>query len=326
MQEIRRIVDGTAEVVGSFVFSITQRLHCIGSHPEAPTPKIWSAVHATTSYSFEPPRMTPASRLIPFHLLVVAACLLIHCVGALENHLTSVKAPSIETSNHDAEASSLSHAMIRSHLRRHRGLQSYDDAPLSAPGQIFWLCGVILCTLTPFVLCVVFCILRTKKQDEEARAEQEERSSTTISRIESNVKVFEKRQDERRMQTIRRTMKRHIFVVRREDLILASSEDDDEEDTLDKFPSKATMTLSCFRKELSSGCRICLDPFAEGETLMHSIDVDSCRHVFHEECLCQWLVKQNTTACPCCRREFVGTVAPVTLPTTPSREEGEGQV
>lgn len=273
--------------------------------------------------------MTPASRLlVPVNVLVVAACLLIHSVGALEHPSTSIslRAPSTETSNHDVEVSSLSHTITQSQLRRHRELQSYDDAPLSAQGQIFWLCGVTLCTLTPFVLCVVFCVLKAQKQEEAARAEQEERSSTTMSRIESNVKVFEKRQDERRMQTIRKTMKRHIFVVRKEDLILASNDDNEEEIISERYPTKATMTASFFRKELSSGCMICLEPFAEGETLMHSIDVDSCRHIFHEECLCHWLVRQNTTGCPCCRQEFVGTVTPATLPTTLSREEGEGQV
>lgn len=50
---------------------------------------------------------------------------------------------------------------------------------------------------------------------------------------------------------------------------------------------------------------------------MHSMDVSECRHIFHEMCVCEWLVKQSTSACPCCRQVFVGMETPVTSLSTP---------
>ena len=103
-------------------------------------------------------------------------------------------------------------------------------------------------------------------------------------------------------------MKRNLLVVQKEDLCLLQ-----EKDEADHTPDVvATTAATGFRKELSSGCSICLEPFVAGDTIMHSIDVKECRHVFHESCIVAWLVRQGSSSCPCCRQEFVGLETPVT--------------
>eukprot|EP00565_Helicotheca_tamesis_P003394 CAMPEP_0185732618 /NCGR_PEP_ID=MMETSP1171-20130828/16895_1 /TAXON_ID=374046 /ORGANISM="Helicotheca tamensis, Strain CCMP826" /LENGTH=343 /DNA_ID=CAMNT_0028402153 /DNA_START=1 /DNA_END=1032 /DNA_ORIENTATION=- len=46
-------------------------------------------------------------------------------------------------------------------------------------------------------------------------------------------------------------------------------------------------------------CSICLDAYEEGELL--AMRPDSCLHVFHKECLEQWLIARRSDCCPICR-------------------------
>lgn len=58
-------------------------------------------------------------------------------------------------------------------------------------------------------------------------------------------------------------------------------------------------------------CAICLCSYEIGETIVWSSN-NSCHHVFHYECILQWLVKMRKgTPCPCCRQEFTD-IPPVT--------------
>eukprot|EP00531_Pseudo-nitzschia_arenysensis_P007504 CAMPEP_0116142334 /NCGR_PEP_ID=MMETSP0329-20121206/14855_1 /TAXON_ID=697910 /ORGANISM="Pseudo-nitzschia arenysensis, Strain B593" /LENGTH=444 /DNA_ID=CAMNT_0003637567 /DNA_START=104 /DNA_END=1438 /DNA_ORIENTATION=- len=53
-------------------------------------------------------------------------------------------------------------------------------------------------------------------------------------------------------------------------------------------------------------CPICLDNFEVGDTVMFSRHHESmCAHVFHEECLLQWLLQQRENECPTCRACFI---------------------
>jgi len=53
-------------------------------------------------------------------------------------------------------------------------------------------------------------------------------------------------------------------------------------------------------------CPICLDNFEVGDTVMFSRN-NSCAHVFHEECLLQWLLEQRENECPTCRACFIAS-------------------
>ncbi|VEU40988.1 unnamed protein product [Pseudo-nitzschia multistriata] len=54
-------------------------------------------------------------------------------------------------------------------------------------------------------------------------------------------------------------------------------------------------------------CPICLDNFEVGDMVMWSRNAGkhSCSHVFHEECLLQWLLEQRENECPTCRACFI---------------------
>jgi hypothetical protein len=53
-------------------------------------------------------------------------------------------------------------------------------------------------------------------------------------------------------------------------------------------------------------CPICLDNFEVGDIVMFSRhNHSSCSHVFHEDCLLQWLLEQRENDCPTCRACFI---------------------
>ena len=77
--------------------------------------------------------------------------------------------------------------------------------------------------------------------------------------------------------------------------------------------------------DFSSCCIICLEPFEVGQTVMwakestsgeNGADIEdalqerTCRHVFHDECLMEWLVHSNVyhDDCPSCRQVIVPSI------------------
>merc|ERR1712176_1210471 len=70
-------------------------------------------------------------------------------------------------------------------------------------------------------------------------------------------------------------------------------------------------------------CPICLDNFDVGDIVMFSRhNLCSCAHVFHEECLMQWLLEQRENECPTCRARFIAE--PDTDSTTTSSSSVTG--
>jgi hypothetical protein len=49
-------------------------------------------------------------------------------------------------------------------------------------------------------------------------------------------------------------------------------------------------------------CTICLTEYSEGEEICWSQN-DHCNHVFHKECILEWLLRRDE--CPCCRHNFL---------------------
>lgn len=55
-------------------------------------------------------------------------------------------------------------------------------------------------------------------------------------------------------------------------------------------------------------CTVCTESYKTGETVVWSHDAE-CRHVFHRNCLIDYLLNVNgeDTPCPVCRRNFCST-------------------
>lgn len=50
-------------------------------------------------------------------------------------------------------------------------------------------------------------------------------------------------------------------------------------------------------------CNVCLDEFRIGEEVSQSVNSE-CLHLFHTECIVDWLVERSDRPCPVCRRDF----------------------
>eukprot|EP00543_Licmophora_paradoxa_P015163 CAMPEP_0202477796 /NCGR_PEP_ID=MMETSP1360-20130828/94125_1 /ASSEMBLY_ACC=CAM_ASM_000848 /TAXON_ID=515479 /ORGANISM="Licmophora paradoxa, Strain CCMP2313" /LENGTH=353 /DNA_ID=CAMNT_0049105049 /DNA_START=530 /DNA_END=1591 /DNA_ORIENTATION=+ len=54
--------------------------------------------------------------------------------------------------------------------------------------------------------------------------------------------------------------------------------------------------------DTSNACSICLGEYQEGDKICWSHN-QYCRHVFHRECILEWLLRHDE--CPCCRHNFL---------------------
>ncbi|KAL3938401.1 MAG: hypothetical protein SGBAC_006682 [Bacillariaceae sp.] len=69
--------------------------------------------------------------------------------------------------------------------------------------------------------------------------------------------------------------------------------------------SNSTMSFlsSLIRPSHDAECCICLDHYEQGEIICASKS-EECNHVFHKECLMDWMMKNNDR-CPLCRVDFM---------------------
>lgn len=84
----------------------------------------------------------------------------------------------------------------------------------------------------------------------------------------------------------------------------ASSEDDaNVESSIASFGNNGYLKLPT-QAQVPNCCAICLGDYEVGDTVVWSSN-EECPHAYHEECICDWLVKmQPETPCPLCRNEF----------------------
>jgi hypothetical protein len=84
-------------------------------------------------------------------------------------------------------------------------------------------------------------------------------------------------------------------------------DDIDEDHTYIEIPVPGLHTLNASRplRQAPNICSICLCNYEVGSDVVWSSN-QACDHVFHEQCIEQWLMKQREgPLCPCCRRDFI---------------------
>ena len=74
----------------------------------------------------------------------------------------------------------------------------------------------------------------------------------------------------------------------------------DSGDTLETLDSGETLEVS--DEDDRAQCAVCLEKFREGDQVCSSHNMD-CKHVFHYDCIYQWLLKHDE--CPYCRHIFL---------------------
>jgi hypothetical protein len=81
-----------------------------------------------------------------------------------------------------------------------------------------------------------------------------------------------------------------------------STEEEEEEviDSLLEFDPKTMIRRSHI---LKTCCDICMLDYEIGDEISESKNLD-CDHIFHKECILDWMQKRHT--CPCCRRNYLG--------------------
>lgn len=96
-------------------------------------------------------------------------------------------------------------------------------------------------------------------------------------------------------------LKASTQVVNEDDLLV----EEDLEEQSDEQKTKSVLVLcnDGSRKVVNGSCSICITDYAVSDRLVRS-PLDECPHVFHEECMLQWLSTGRKT-CPTCREWFV---------------------
>lgn len=97
----------------------------------------------------------------------------------------------------------------------------------------------------------------------------------------------------------------------------ASDEDDVEAQQTDADDSKNLTHLEADDEE-GLTCVICLDCFEPDDMVSWTKHDPTCTHVFHDECIRQWLEERRQDECPSCRCHLV---PPVEVPPTKSLDE-----
>lgn len=100
--------------------------------------------------------------------------------------------------------------------------------------------------------------------------------------------------------------------IERRPLLSADSEDSEDNfgSTTETIPEVSQLPVNNFPcydfEDDEDVCPICLDNFEVGDRVMFSRHNEStCAHVFHDECLLQWLLEQRENECPTCRACFI---------------------
>jgi len=123
-----------------------------------------------------------------------------------------------------------------------------------------------------------------------------------ISRIEANVNAFSQIEKNRKKIKLLRAFKKHTETVTKEQEQDAATEEEHP-----VVVDEDKKSENDFESQLSTGCRICLDEYEENDKVILSSN-PSCKHMFHQQCILEWLSSRDAPECPCCRQCFMDSL------------------
>ena len=95
--------------------------------------------------------------------------------------------------------------------------------------------------------------------------------------------------------------------VRKEDIQEGSCHETESEEDIESGAGVSILAKKSSIEPVLNCCAICLEPYEPGETVVSSLNAD-CNHVFHKECMVEYLAKKLDdgveTPCPMCRKPF----------------------
>mmetsp|Transcript_14330 Transcript_14330/g.26899 ORF Transcript_14330/g.26899 Transcript_14330/m.26899 type:complete len:311 (+) Transcript_14330:179-1111(+) len=86
-------------------------------------------------------------------------------------------------------------------------------------------------------------------------------------------------------------------------MVVASNEESQDQDD-SHHTNPQLPRISCIATSSNGTCAICLSNYQEDQIVVQSPN-GPCTHLFHFECMKQWIEKRAAGDCPCCRRNFV---------------------
>jgi len=105
----------------------------------------------------------------------------------------------------------------------------------------------------------------------------------------------------RRLFRIAKSIQHHRKTLEESDVNLDDL--DDENQPRWRIPSPGKPRTFNGTRNVNSLCAICLNLYSVGDIVVWS-DNEKCHHVYHEDCICMWLVRRRKQ-CPVCRQCFL---------------------
>jgi len=214
--------------------------------------------------------------------------------------------------------------------------------PYTTTGFIIWYCFLFLCCGLPIICCCIsVCCLAICKRCHPADDGEGEVISgygigqeandleLEIARIEANVHAFSLKEQQSRRSNLENAWIHHKMIVEEENIVTkkvaASATDNcsnlEEIFELQHIPVPGPRPGEKEQRRVPSSCAICLESYRPNDSIVWSTNTN-CVHVFHEQCISLWLLKQFKPACPVCRQQFI-SLSPETLVSNQTEETSE---
>mmetsp|Transcript_5353 Transcript_5353/g.7209 ORF Transcript_5353/g.7209 Transcript_5353/m.7209 type:complete len:280 (-) Transcript_5353:114-953(-) len=144
--------------------------------------------------------------------------------------------------------------------------------------------------------------------------------------IQERIMTVAERVEAKRLKLVDASLQANSVVINEKNFTCVECEEQSCQRSKSSIADDLELYIRVDNRTIPSTCAVCLTQYEPGDTLVHSdnhigtshhTDKESsdeefgkhrCRHMFHLECIKDWLIRQrNGTDCPCCRMEFLST-------------------